>query len=221
MNVPGQAAGTRFRDDLGAPDCPMRKLRSSSGIKTFISVHESHLHIHPFAQPSSILPLIFHTFLLPSFHSSSIHPFTYPSSVISSLFPFILLYIHSIQLFFYPFIFHTSFLRSFHPSSHPSIQTLIFPFIHPPIHLYLHPFTIRYPYILPFNIYRPFLPCSCPFFLPFSFLQYIHPSCLFSSIYPVILSSILPFVHPSFLSINTFIDYIFMNAYLSEILLII
>lgn len=179
MNVPGQAAGTRFRDDLGAPDCPMRKLRSSSGIKTFISVHESHLHIHPFAQPSSILPLIFHTFLLPSFHSSSIHPFTYPSSVISSLFPFILLYIHSIQLFFYPFIFHTSFLRSFHPSSHPSIQTLIFPFIHPPIHLYLHPFTH------PLSLHPSIQYLSSFSSMQLSFL----PAIFIPSVYP----SILPF----------------------------
>lgn len=176
-------------------------------------------------------------------HSLSLLPFFLLSSIHSCFHLFILLLsIHSpIHLLsfhpYFPSFFYTSIISNYSfihssftlpfldlsilPPIHPSIQTLIFPFIHPPIHLYLHPFTIRYPYILPFNIYRPFLPCSCPFFLPFSFLQYIHPSCLFSSIYPVILSSILPFVHPSFLSINTFIDYIFMNAYLSEILLII
>ena len=203
----------------GGPACLVRKLTSSSGIKT-LSYLSMNPIIHLFPQPSFhaffYLPLYFSfcLFILPSIYPTThppIHPSFHPL-----LFLFVLLFTHSIQLFFYPFILSLviSFFHLFHPSFHLSKLQSFPPSIHPSI----------LPSFLPLSshsisILLSFHSAVLSSFLTSSVLQYIHPSFLFPyfhpSISPSILFSILPFVHSSFPSINTFIDYIFMYTYLS------
>ena len=158
----------------GLPGSPRRSCEKADQLKW-----HTNCHIYPWStfKYSSIHSTIPPFFLLSSlafcFFFSSFHPSIQPSIYPSIVHHFILLFVHSIQLFFLSIIL-SPFLPYFHPPS--IIQTSVFPLIS--IHPYIHP---------SFFILTSLHPIS----ILLSFHSAVPPSS-------ILILSVYPFIHLSF-----------------------